>query len=95
MTEPHPTIDRERNDIDSGRTGDKIAFPDPAAAPLVTDAEASGNPPTAAEMRMESAALGAANSAPRRHRTQFVFLVYFAIFGALVLAILAIARLRL
>lgn len=31
-----------RADIDSGRTGDKVAFPDPAAAPLATDAEAGG-----------------------------------------------------
>lgn len=31
-----------REDIDSGRTGDKVDFPDPAAAPLGTDAEAGG-----------------------------------------------------
>ena len=31
-----------RADIDAGRTGDKVAFPDPAAAPLATDAEAGG-----------------------------------------------------
>lgn len=31
-----------RADIDSGRTGDKVDFPDPAAAPLATDAEAGG-----------------------------------------------------
>jgi hypothetical protein len=30
--------------IDSGRTGDKVAFPDPAMAPLGTDEEAGGNP---------------------------------------------------
>lgn len=33
-----------RNDIDSGRTGDKVAGFDPAAAPLGTDAEAGGTP---------------------------------------------------
>jgi hypothetical protein len=33
-----------RNDIDSGRTGDKVAAPDPAAAPLGTDEEAAGTP---------------------------------------------------
>ena len=27
-----------------GRTGDKVAFPDPAAAPLGTDEEAAGTP---------------------------------------------------
>jgi len=33
---------RLRADIDSGRTGDKVAFPDPSAAPLGTDEEAGG-----------------------------------------------------
>jgi hypothetical protein len=37
--------DRLRNDIDRG-AGDKAAFLDPAAAPLGTDDEASGYPPT-------------------------------------------------
>ena len=36
------TADRLRADIDSGRTGDKVAFPDPSAAPLGTDEEAGG-----------------------------------------------------
>lgn len=35
-----------RREIDSGRTGDKIAWPDPAAAPLGTDDEAAGRPLT-------------------------------------------------
>jgi hypothetical protein len=34
--------ERLRADIDSGRTGDKVAFPDPSAAPLGTDEEAGG-----------------------------------------------------
>lgn len=34
--------ERLRADIDAGKTGDKVAFPDPAAAPLATDAEAGG-----------------------------------------------------
>jgi hypothetical protein len=33
-----------RGDIDSGRTGDKVAGFDPAAAPLGTDEEAGGTP---------------------------------------------------
>ena len=40
-----PTADRLRIDIDRGTTGDKVDFPDPAAAPLGTDDEAGGNPP--------------------------------------------------
>ena len=39
-----PTVSRLREDIDSGRTGDKIPWPDPAAAPLGTDEEAAGTP---------------------------------------------------
>ncbi len=31
-----------RNEIDSGRTQDKVDYPDPAAAPLGTDEEAGG-----------------------------------------------------
>jgi len=34
-----------RDDIDRGRTGDKVNFSDPAAAPLGTDEEAAGTPP--------------------------------------------------
>jgi hypothetical protein len=33
-------------DIDAGRTGDKLTGFDPAAAPLGTDDEAGGSPPT-------------------------------------------------
>ena len=40
------TTNRLKADIDSGRTGDKVAFPDPSAAPLGTDDEAAGSPPT-------------------------------------------------
>jgi cobalamin biosynthesis Mg chelatase CobN len=40
-----PTTDRLRKDIDRGRAGDKIGFPDPSAAPLGTDAEAGGTAP--------------------------------------------------
>jgi hypothetical protein len=39
-----------RRDIDSGRTGDKAPGFDPAAAPLGTDEEAAGTPPSAAEI---------------------------------------------
>ncbi len=36
-----------RADIDSGKTGEKVAFPDPATVPLAADAEAGGVPTTA------------------------------------------------
>jgi hypothetical protein len=38
----HATPDQLRADIDSGRTGDKVAAFDPALVPLGTDEEASG-----------------------------------------------------
>jgi hypothetical protein len=41
---------RLRDDIDSGRTGDKVPVSDPAAAPLGTDDEAAGFPPGAEEI---------------------------------------------
>ncbi|MBB5754828.1 hypothetical protein [Prosthecomicrobium pneumaticum] len=55
MTEVR-TSDALRHEIDSGRTGDKIAFPDPAAAPLGTDDEAAGVPPSAAAIAHAAAA---------------------------------------
>jgi hypothetical protein len=36
--------------IDSGETGDKVVAIDPAAAPLGTDDEAAGHPPTSEEI---------------------------------------------
>ena len=50
-----PTTDQLRNRIDQGETGEKIAVPDPATAPLGTDAEAGGSPPTAKERKLEAA----------------------------------------
>jgi hypothetical protein len=46
-----PTADQIRRAIDSGRSGEKVDVADPAAAPLGTDAEAAGTPPSAGERR--------------------------------------------
>lgn len=46
------TVDRLRKEIDRGKTGDKTDYPDPAAAPLGTDAEAGGHPPSDEELRI-------------------------------------------
>ena len=43
-------VDQLRAAIDSGKTGDKVAAFDPAAAPLGTDDEAGGAPPSASEV---------------------------------------------
>jgi hypothetical protein len=45
-----PTSARLKHDIDRGRGGDKANVIDPAAAPLGTDDEAAGNPPSAHEL---------------------------------------------
>ncbi len=49
-----PTADQIRSAIDSGATGEKVGYHDPAAAPLGTDAEAGGHPPTRTERAMEA-----------------------------------------
>lgn len=45
-----PNSAQLRDDINSGRTGDKVAGFDPAAAPLGTDDEAGGTPPSAEQI---------------------------------------------
>jgi hypothetical protein len=42
--------------IDHGRAGDKVDYPDPAAAPLGTDDEAGGAAPSSAAVRQAMAA---------------------------------------
>jgi hypothetical protein len=44
---PGETAERLRADIDAGHTGDKVPASDPAMAPLGTDEEAAGAPPSA------------------------------------------------
>jgi hypothetical protein len=52
--DPEPrTVDSLREDIDGGLTGE-VPGSDPAAAPLGTDAEAAGTPPTPAEIALEA-----------------------------------------
>ena len=91
---------RLRDRIDSGETGDKVAFPDPAAAPLGTDAEAGGHPPTAAEVRLAesgreaNAAESGRQRTPRRSESSrnapaMIILIVAAV-AALALAVLAI-----
>ena len=46
-----PTTDALRHQIDFGQTSDKVPFPDPATAPLGTDDEAAGRPPSPRERR--------------------------------------------
>ena len=87
-----PTSDQLRNTIDSGQTGEKIDMPDPAAAPLGTDAEAGGSSPSAAELKLE------AQSAPDGHhkhgsvpRGTLVYLALIAVVAAALVGILVLA----
>lgn len=49
------TADALRQSLDHGRGQDKVNFRDPAAAPLGTDDEASGHPPTREQVRLAAA----------------------------------------
>jgi hypothetical protein len=83
---------RLRHEIDSGRTGDKVDFVDPAAAPLGTDEEAGGRTPAPAEVASDAAPLP-----PRpRHgmrRDQAGVLGYALVAGAVCVAIVGIVAL--
>ena len=46
------TTEQLRSDIDSGRTGDKVDWPDPATAPLGADDEAAGTPPSPERVKL-------------------------------------------
>lgn len=77
-----PTMDQIRAAIDGGRTGEKVDFPDPAAAPLGTDAEAGGHSATLADRELE------ARSQPHVEKSHSS--VGFALY-ATVIALIAIA----
>ena len=87
------TMDRLRADIDSGRTGEKVAGSDPAAAPFGTDAEAGGASPTRAEINLESRSRVADPPAPSPAQTRkpwlwaaallLLLLICFAIYRAI------------
>src|SRR3954453_22785310 len=64
---PHDTLEQLRADIDNGRTGDKVSGPDPAMAPLGTDDEAAGTPPSPASIAL---ARRLENSHPHQSNTQ-------------------------
>lgn len=51
-TDKAQTAARLRADLDAGEGRDKVAYPDPAAAPLGTDDEAAGTPVSPEQVRM-------------------------------------------
>ena len=67
MAKTVSNVDQLRHRIDSGQTGEKVDYPDPAAAPLGTDAEAGGVPPTRAEVALDAKAAQGAPKPPHPH----------------------------
>lgn len=86
VTSPPPT-DRLRIDIDRGMTGDKVNYPDPAAAPLGTDDEAAGHPVTGQERSMEASARQLSR---RVTRQRISIWPYFSGIVAIILMIVAL-----
>ncbi len=63
-------VDQLRADIDRGKTGDKVPYGDPAAAPLGTDDEVAGAPPSptlAAQTHAHEVGRGPAHPPQRTH----------------------------
>jgi hypothetical protein len=58
MADKAPTGAQIEASIDQGRAADKVDHPDPAAAPLATDAEAAGAPPARQALRMAARRIG-------------------------------------
>jgi len=91
MTAHPPTADRMRHDISRGLSGDKVNHPDPAAAPLGTDDEAAGHPPSSDELRIAAAT---ALSTPPKKGTSGVVSFYVAILIAIAVVVLGVLTLR-
>jgi hypothetical protein len=88
---PVPTTDQIREQIDSGRTAEKVAMPDPAAAPLGTDAEAGGNSATAEELVLEQKARAAAPAHEPRLPGPFIYVLLVLVVAAALLSVIAFA----
>lgn len=85
------TSDQLRTAIDRGAAGDKIPFPDPAAAPLGTDDEAAGAPSTPSQIA--EAARQELAGAPRARRSEAGFPWRYLAIGLVVLAAILSAEL--
>lgn len=88
-------VDQLRQAIDLGHTGDKIDFPDPATAPLGTDAEAGGVSPSAAEIAQDIASTPPRQADPAQGNLGFYLYLYLAAIAVLiglVFVIIGIAR---
>ena len=89
MRAPEPvSAEALRARIDAGVTGDKVPFPDPAAAPLGTDAEAAGFPPQKSELRLAARSLKGAPRTSRRGDERDGIITYAVLVAGVALLIL-------
>lgn len=91
-TDP-PTVERFRADIDQGRTGEKVDYSDPAAAPLGADTEAANAPVTPEQRAMEARARAEQGPTPatRRQRGQESVIFYIFLVCVIALVLLTVA----
>jgi len=85
------TSDQIRRRIDRGEAADKVDFPDPAAAPLGTDAEAGGAPPSRAERAMASHAENRADAPEETREARRTYPPYTMVGFFVLLALCALA----
>jgi len=81
-----------RADIDSGKTGDKVAWPDPAAAPLGTDEEAAGTPISPEAVATARAQERTPLTQPHRDPGLAIWLLAFLVLAAILISAAIQAR---
>lgn len=90
-----PNTAQLKDAIDRGETADKVDFPDPAASPLGTDAEAGGASPAGAEvaqaLRHEASPARQAAREPKRSAVPVALAAALVIALAAVISYLALA----
>jgi hypothetical protein len=85
---PAPTTAKLRYDIDRGRGGDKVGAVDPAAAPLGTDEEAAGTPPSPEAVAMAYAQeIGSAPISSERRNGDHAVAIYICAISAIGIAL--------
>ncbi len=86
------TVLQLKDDIDSGRTGDKTATADPGMASLGTCDEAAGTPPTPAQValaRKEERKIGRLATAADKPKTNLPILAMLGVVVVVAVAVLA------
>lgn len=88
-----PNVAQLKGDIDSGRTGDKIAHVDVGAAMLGTCEEAGGAPPTPQEVKLartnEAASQRVRDAADPHGKRRWTLPLYVGVVGAICAVLIA------